>query len=321
MLSAAAAPPLRRHLRGAARGGDPPRPGPRWTSAPAAPPGALVARGIRPGDRVAIVLRTEPAFLDAFFGALARGRRSGAPLPAGAARAHGRVRRGDRAHAAGLGGPRARHVGERGPGDRPGGGGGRPGARPRRGLDAAGLLEGTDTAVARSGSELALVQFSSGSTVDPKPVALSQASLGAQVDALVALIAPSRRRRPRVLAAALPRHGAHRLPARRGELPGAARAPGARALPGPAGPLAARGWPATAAPSRRRPTSPTPTPPTGCAMPTSRGSRSPPGASRSTAPSRSPRARWSASPRASPPSASIPAPSCRSTASPRRHSQ
>ena len=30
---------------------------------------ALAARGVRPGDRVAIVLRTEPAFLDAFFGA------------------------------------------------------------------------------------------------------------------------------------------------------------------------------------------------------------------------------------------------------------
>ena len=33
----------------------------------------LARRGVRPGDRVAIVLRTEPAFLDAFFGALLAG--------------------------------------------------------------------------------------------------------------------------------------------------------------------------------------------------------------------------------------------------------
>ncbi|MCX5730444.1 MAG: AMP-binding protein, partial [Deltaproteobacteria bacterium] len=35
--------------------------------------GTLVSRGVRKGDRVAIVLRTEPAFLDAFFGALHAG--------------------------------------------------------------------------------------------------------------------------------------------------------------------------------------------------------------------------------------------------------
>jgi acyl-CoA synthetase (AMP-forming)/AMP-acid ligase II len=44
----------------------------RWAEveARAARAGAtMAARGVMPGDRVAIVLRTEPAFLDAFFGA------------------------------------------------------------------------------------------------------------------------------------------------------------------------------------------------------------------------------------------------------------
>jgi acyl-CoA synthetase (AMP-forming)/AMP-acid ligase II len=45
--------------------------------------------------------------------------------------------------------------------------------------------------VPRAGGDLALVQFSSGSTVDPKPVALSHAGLAAQVDSLVVLVGPT----------------------------------------------------------------------------------------------------------------------------------
>ena len=152
--------------------------------------GALVARGIRPGDRVAIVLRTEPAFLDAFFGALHAG---AVPVPLYPpvrlgrmdeyAEATARMLRVSGARALVTSGSVARVIGRAvaaaGPGLDLGV------------LDAARLLDGKDTAVPRGGSELALVQFSSGSTVDPKPVALSHASLGAQVDALVALIAPS----------------------------------------------------------------------------------------------------------------------------------
>ena len=41
--------------------------------------------------------------------------------------------------------------------------------------------------------ELALIQYSSGSTMDPKPVALTHAALQAQADALVALVAPTER--------------------------------------------------------------------------------------------------------------------------------
>ena len=54
-------------------------PGPTSSPAPAAPPGRSWT-GVRPGDRVAIVLRTEPAFLDALRRP-ARGCRAGAALP------------------------------------------------------------------------------------------------------------------------------------------------------------------------------------------------------------------------------------------------
>ena len=147
----------------------------------------------------------------------ARRRRAGAALPAGAARAHGRVRRGARRACSGSRGRgwssrRAavarvlgRAVAAAGPGLDLGV------------VDAAGLGGGRETSVRGGGaSDLALVQFSSGSTVDPKPVALSHASLVAQVEALVVARRPDRRRRPGLLAAALPRHGAHRMPARRG---------------------------------------------------------------------------------------------------------
>jgi acyl-CoA synthetase (AMP-forming)/AMP-acid ligase II len=66
-------------------------------------------------------------------------------------------------------------------------------ARPPLGcVDAAALLHGTARRPVREASPdaLGLVQFSSGSTVDPKPVALTHAALAAQADLLVALTEP-----------------------------------------------------------------------------------------------------------------------------------
>ena len=153
--------------------------------------GALVSRGVRKGDRVAIVLRTEPAFLDAFFGALHAG---AVPVPLYPPVRLGRMDEYAVATARMLGvsGARAvvtsrtvaRVLGRAVEGA---------GAGLDLGvLDAAELASGQETVVPGRGSDLALVQFSSGSTVDPKPVALSQANLAAQVSSLMALIEPTR---------------------------------------------------------------------------------------------------------------------------------
>ncbi|MGA8892103.1 MAG: AMP-binding protein, partial [Anaeromyxobacteraceae bacterium] len=152
--------------------------------------GRLAASGVRPGDRVAIVLRTEPAFLDAFFGALHAGT---VPVPLYPPVRLGRMDEYQEATARMLrvSGARAvvasravsRILGRAVEGAGPG-------------LDL-GILEaddlpgGSPLSVPRRGEDLALVQFSSGSTVDPKPVALTHAALCAQVDALTALVAPT----------------------------------------------------------------------------------------------------------------------------------
>jgi fatty-acyl-CoA synthase len=152
--------------------------------------GALVARGVKPGDRVAIVLRTEPAFLDAFFGALHAG---AVPVPLYPPVRLGRMDEYVAATARMLkvSGSRAvvtsrtvaRILGRAVLGA---------GAVLDLGVvDAAELSSGSETVVARRGSDLALVQFSSGSTVDPKPVALSQANLMAQVESLMVIIEPT----------------------------------------------------------------------------------------------------------------------------------
>ena len=126
---------------------------------------ALAARGVGPGDRVAIVLRTEPAFLDAFFGAWCCG---AVPVPLYPPVRLGRLDEWVAATARMLEVCGARLVVS--------GGGTRAllgevmslAARPLGLLDAADLLRGGGAPPRLPApGDLGLVQFSSGSTVDP----------------------------------------------------------------------------------------------------------------------------------------------------------
>jgi acyl-CoA synthetase (AMP-forming)/AMP-acid ligase II len=152
--------------------------------------GALRERGIRPGDRLAIVLRTEPAFLDAFFGALHAG---AVPVPLYPPVRLGRLDEylASTARMLRVSGARC-VVTSRTVGRLLGVAVADAGAGLDLGIvDAASLAGGSPESEPGSGDDLALVQFSSGSTVDPKPVALTHAALVAQVDALVALVRPT----------------------------------------------------------------------------------------------------------------------------------
>jgi len=152
---------------------------------------AYRAWGVRRGDRVAIVLRTEPAFLDAFFGAWLAG---AVPVPLYPPVRLGRMEEYLAATARMLtvsgaalvvsGGGTRRLLGEAVERAAP----------PLGCRDAAELVAAGEAArIWEDGAphDLGLVQFSSGSTVDPKPVALTHAALEAQADALVALCAPT----------------------------------------------------------------------------------------------------------------------------------
>ncbi|HZZ84043.1 MAG TPA: fatty acyl-AMP ligase [Anaeromyxobacteraceae bacterium] len=150
--------------------------------------GGLARLGVRPGDRVALVYRTEPDFLSAFFGVLLAG---GVPVPLYPPVRLGRLEEYLAATARMLqvsgarlllaAGSVRRLLGEAVAGARP-----ELGCRGLDGLPAGGPLE------REVGPEaLALVQFSSGSTVDPKPVALTHAALAAQGAALLALVRPT----------------------------------------------------------------------------------------------------------------------------------
>ena len=133
----------------------------------------LMRLGIRRGDRVAIILPTGPSFLDAFFGTLLAG---AVPVPLYPPLRLGRL---DEYHSAtarmiNLVGARLvisdsrvrRLLGKA-----------MEASRPDLGCHTAdALVAGTDEVEAPP-YRLALIQFSSGSTVDPKPVALSQKSL------------------------------------------------------------------------------------------------------------------------------------------------
>ena len=167
---------------------------------------ALRALGVRPGDRVALVLRTEPAFLDAFFGASLAG---AVPVPLYPPVRLGRMPEylaatsrmvaaaGARLLVAGEGVRRL--LGEVVATARP----------PLGCVPASALVGDSPSAECVDGSspsprsagrgpgrgapdlDLALVQFSSGSTAAPKPVALTHAAVTAQVASLLAVLQPT----------------------------------------------------------------------------------------------------------------------------------
>ncbi len=146
--------------------------------------GALHGLGVRRGDRVALLYPTGAGFFDAFFGALFAGavptplyppvrlgrlaeyqERTGRLLAAAAAALVLADRR-----LAPLAGPSVEA------------------ARPRLGLKTLEQLAAGGKLVSEGeAEELALVQFSSGTTVEPKPVALTHRAILAQVLALNAL--------------------------------------------------------------------------------------------------------------------------------------
>ena len=148
---------------------------------------ALVAAGVRPGDRVALVLRTSPEFVTMFFAALLA---RAIPVPLYPPVRLGRL---DEYHAqlarmlqrvgarmvvseSMIRGFLGRAIEQ---------------ARPPLGCrNAAELSASRATRVAASPDDIAFIQFSSGSTVDPKPVALSHRNLGAQLAALESLLLP-----------------------------------------------------------------------------------------------------------------------------------
>ena len=150
---------------------------------------ALTGLGVAPGDRVALVLRTEPAFLDAFFGCWLAG---AVPVPLYPPVRLGRMDEYAQATGRMIAVSGARLVVSHG-GVRRLLATALARARPELGLADAGELAAAGPAPARplpSPDDLALVQFSSGSTVEPRPVALTHAALAAQSDALLAATSP-----------------------------------------------------------------------------------------------------------------------------------
>ena len=155
---------------------------------------ALRELGVGPGDRVAIVLRTGPAFLDALLGAWWCG---AVPVPLYPPVRLGRMEEYLAATARMMTVSGARLVVSAGGTRRLLGPAVEQAAPPLGCVDAErlGAAGGAGAALHLPGpGDLGLVQFSSGSTVDPKPVALTHGALRAMVDALVAETRPDRGR-------------------------------------------------------------------------------------------------------------------------------
>ena len=144
--------------------------------------GALRERGIRRGDRVAIVLPTAPEFMDAFFGALLAG---AVPVPLYPPVRLGRLEEYHQRTARMIEVSGARivlsdariskflglAVAQ---------------ARPELGLRK--VEQGEPYQDEGAPSDLALIQFSSGTTVDPKPVALTHANVLSNIAAIQTII-------------------------------------------------------------------------------------------------------------------------------------
>ena len=163
---------------------------------------ALRGRGVAAGDRVALVFPTSPEFVDAFFGTLLAG---AVPVPLYPPLRLGRLAEYHESTAAMIRAAGARLVLAEartrkllGPAVA--------GARPRLGCATLAELasgRGGELGVHVDPASLALIQFSSGSTTDPKPVALSHANLVAQLTAL-GMMLPSERGNPHVGVSWLP---------------------------------------------------------------------------------------------------------------------
>jgi len=147
--------------------------------------GALRARGIAPGDRVALVFPTSPAFVDCFFGILLAG---AVPVPL-----YPPVRLGRLAEYLVATSRMIVAVGARlvlaDAATRRLLGKAIEASRPALGcLTPEELGDGGELEVGVEADGLGLIQFSSGSTADPRPVALTHASLMAQLEALRVLL-------------------------------------------------------------------------------------------------------------------------------------
>ena len=147
--------------------------------------GGLAALGVEPGERVALVLPTGPEFYDAFFGAVLRG---AVPVPL-----YPPVRLGRLAEYHSRTAAMIREVGARlvltsprvrrllGPTILE--------ARPAVGcLDVGDLPSAAYSRVNVGEDDLAFVQFSSGTTVAPKPIALTHRQVLANVNAILGAI-------------------------------------------------------------------------------------------------------------------------------------
>jgi fatty-acyl-CoA synthase len=152
--------------------------------------------GVVPGDRVVLVFPTSPAFLDGYFGVLLAG---AVPVPlyppfrlGRLPEYHAATARMIRAADACLVLADARSRALLGLAVE--------GSRPRLGcltLGDAGPEGGAELEVAADPDALAMIQFSSGSTADPKPIALSHHNVLAQLAAIRSLLPPEGRVRQR----------------------------------------------------------------------------------------------------------------------------
>lgn len=149
--------------------------------------GALKARGVETGDRVVLVFPTSPGFVDAFFGTLLAG---AVPVPLYPPVRLGRLAEYHVATSRMITAVRARLVladaatrtflGRAVDSSRP----------PLGCLTPEELGDGDEHEAVIGSGAFGLIQFSSGSTAEPRPVALSHESLLAQLAALRALLPP-----------------------------------------------------------------------------------------------------------------------------------
>ncbi|HTO97573.1 MAG TPA: fatty acyl-AMP ligase, partial [Myxococcales bacterium] len=144
--------------------------------------GGLRDLGVRPGDRVAIVLPTGPSFMDAFFGSVLAG---AVPVPLYPPVRLGRMEEYHRRTARMLQACGARVVLSEPPTSRFLGVS-VAAARPELGLQ--GVPRGAPLETPARAQDVLLIQFSSGTTVDPKPVALTHENVLANVAAIETIV-------------------------------------------------------------------------------------------------------------------------------------